>query len=147
MGLFQRVMENLITFFYPLKTAIAENFLPDLFGSPITETESELFCRPARHAGIGILDPVKTAQSQFFKSKEATAHLIDAITNCSHLDLQNHEHAVRNAVKRKEEEKQMDRDESIGLINTFKISNKDPALYHEKIRFQMLGLAINYSYP
>ena len=85
----------------------------------ITETESELFCRPACRAGIGILDPVKTAQSQFFKSKEATAHLIDAITKCSPLDLQKHEHAVRNAVKRKDEEEQMDRDESIGLIDTF----------------------------
>ena len=112
-------MENSSTFFYPLKAAIVENFLPDLFGSPITETESELFCQPARHAGIGIFDPVKTAQSQFFKSKEATAHLIDAITKCSPLDLQKHEHAVRNAVKRKDEEEQMDRDESIGLINTF----------------------------
>ena len=41
------------------------------------------------------------------------------ITKCSPLDLQKHEHAVRNAVKRKDEEEQMDRDESIGLIDTF----------------------------
>ena len=110
---------NSSTFFYPLKTAIVENFLPDLFGSPITVTESELFCQSARHAGIGIPDPVKTAQSQFFKSKVATAHLIDAITICSPLDLQKYEHTVRNAGRRKEEEEQKDRDESIGLINTF----------------------------
>ena len=38
--------------------------LPDLFGSPTTETESKLFSRlvRSRHAGIGILDPVKTAR-------------------------------------------------------------------------------------
>jgi len=106
---------------------MVENFLPHLFGSPITETESKHFCtcQPSHmhHAGILILDPVKTAQSeshdQFFKSKEATAHLIDAITKCSPLDLQKHEHAVRNAIKRKDKEEQMDRDESIGLIDTF----------------------------
>ena len=69
--------------------------------------------------GIGILDPVKTAQSEFFKSKEATAHLIDAITTCSPLDLKKHEHAVRNAVKKENGEQQMDREESIGRINTF----------------------------
>ena len=43
------------------------------------------------------------------KIKEAiyiNAHLIDVITNCSPLDLQKHEHTVRNAVKRKEEEEQ-----------------------------------------
>ena len=121
------------------------SFLPDLFGSPITETESELFCRPARHAGIGILDPVKTAQSQFLKSKEATAHLIDAITKCSPLDLQKHEHAVRNAVNRKDEEEQMDRDESIGLIDTFPV--KTQRCIMRKFNFFLLGLAIDHSYP
>jgi len=70
--------------------------------------------------------------------------LIDAITNCSPLDLQKHEHAVRNAVKRKEEEEQMDRDESIADQY---FSSKDSALHYEKIRFQMLWLAIDHSYP
>ena len=63
--------------------------------------------------------------------------MIDAITNCSTLDLQKHEHAVRNAVKRKEEEQQMDRDESIGLLNTF--SAKTQHCIMRKLDFKCSG--------
>ena len=43
----QRVMKNSEVNFIPLKRAIIDNFLPDLFGSEVTEDESDLFCCPS----------------------------------------------------------------------------------------------------
>ena len=68
----QRVMKNSEVNFIPLKRAIIDNFLPDLFGSEVTEDEFELFCRPSRHGGIGIHDPVKAAHIHYSRSIEAT---------------------------------------------------------------------------
>ena len=64
----QRVMKNSEVNFIPLKRAIIDNFLPDLFGSEVTKNESGLFCRPLQHGG----HPVKAAHIHYSHSKEAT---------------------------------------------------------------------------
>ena len=54
----------------------------------------------SHYAGIIIFGPIKTAQSQFLKSNEATADLIDAFAHC----LPQKSEAFCHAVKRKDEE-------------------------------------------
>jgi len=61
----QRVMLDTQFHFSPLRVAIQQSFLPGLFGSQVDSLEADLMCRPSRYGGIGILDPVKTAFSQF----------------------------------------------------------------------------------
>ena len=73
-----------------------------------TEDESDLFCRPSQHGGIGIHDPVKAAHIHYSRSKEATRCLSESIYDGSRLDLNMHDHTIRTALKKKEEdEKQM----------------------------------------
>ena len=72
-------MKNSEVNFIPLKRAIINNFLPDLFGSEVTKDKSDLFCRPSRHGGIGIHDPVKAAHIHYSRSKEATRCLSESI--------------------------------------------------------------------
>ena len=51
--------------FRPLREAIHESFIPNLFAAPISEYETNLVCRPSRFGGLGINDPVKTAAWNF----------------------------------------------------------------------------------
>ena len=134
---FQRVMEKSSLFFSPLKEVIVGSFLPDLFGSPISEIESEIFCRPSRHGGMGIFDPVKTAHSQFAKSNEATLHLIEALTNGIPLDLQKHDDQVRNSTLRQEVEENKMRDETLTLIRC--LDDKSQRCILRKLNFKCSG--------
>ena len=59
----QRVVAQSESAFSPLSDAIKHHFIPSLFGSSCNELEISLACRPTRHLGIGILDPVNTASA------------------------------------------------------------------------------------
>ena len=115
----QRVMKNSEVNFIPLKRAIIDNFLPDLFGSEVTEDESDLFCRPSRHGGIGIHDPVKAAHIHYSRSKEATRCLSESIYDGSRLDLNMHDHTIRTALKKKEEDEKQMSEETLVLLKSF----------------------------
>ena len=80
MGLFSKSMENSSTFFYPFKVAIVENSLV-LLSQKLNQS---FFYWSSWHTRIWILAWLRTAQRQFTKSKDETAHLIDVFLN-SHL--------------------------------------------------------------
>ena len=65
MAFIQRVMVDSEENFHPLREAINESFIPNLFAAPISEYETNLVCRPSRFGGLGINDPVKTAAWNF----------------------------------------------------------------------------------
>ena len=112
----QRVMKNSEVNFIPLKRAIIDNFLPDLFGSEVTKDESDLFCHSLRQGGIGNLDPVKAAHIHYSRSKEATRCLSESIYDGSRLDLNMHDHTIRPALKKKEEDENQMSEETLVLL-------------------------------
>ena len=76
-------------------------------------------CRSSRYGGIGILDPVKTAFSQFTVSNEATSYLSEVICQGTQLDLNIHESQREDALKKKLELEKNMKDESLALIDSF----------------------------
>ena len=66
----QRVIANCADAFAPLHDAI--KFLPTLVGGNISEW---LFSLPARMGGLGVRDPVKSAQMAYSASKEGMAKI------------------------------------------------------------------------
>ena len=89
-------------------TCQISSFQFGVFGSEVTEDESDLFCHPSRsrHGGIGIRDPVKAAHIciHYSRLKEATRCLSESIYDGSRLDLNMHDHTIRTALKKKEED-------------------------------------------
>ena len=133
----QRVMLDTQYHFSPLRVAFQQSFLPSLFGSQIDSLEADLMCRPSRYGGIGILDPVKTAFSQFTVSNEATSYLSEIICQGTQLDLNIHESQREDALKKKLELEKNMKDESLALIDSF----PDPVrrCIKRKIEFQCSG--------
>ena len=65
----QRVVVDSEYAFIPLQQIIKNLFFPNLSGLEFDNKETDLLCRPTRHLGLGIHDPVKTASNQFTVSK------------------------------------------------------------------------------
>ena len=65
----QRVMAETRFHFSPLRMAIQENFIPNLFGAQVDSLEADLIYKASRYGGMG-LDLVETALPQFLASSE-----------------------------------------------------------------------------
>ena len=64
----------------PIEEAIRHQLLPALTGRHgITDLERDLLALPARHGGLGIVDPTRTANNQFKACTEVTAPLVELI--------------------------------------------------------------------
>jgi hypothetical protein len=75
-----RTVPNIEDEFQPLEDAIRCYFLPALTGRPcFSDTERELLALPARHRGLGILNPTKYAKSQFLSSSCVSTPLVSLI--------------------------------------------------------------------
>ena len=54
-------------------------FLPTLTFQDLNSVEKELMCKPVRHVGMGIKDPVFSAPIAFERSQLSTKMLTEAI--------------------------------------------------------------------
>ena len=64
----------------PLEDAIRYSFLPALTGrQAFSDAERELLALPARHGGLGILNPTKRANSQFDAATKVSEPLVSLI--------------------------------------------------------------------
>ena len=87
---FQRVIPNIAHLFSPVENAIAEHFVPAIFGEKVSESVRKLSSLPVRCAGIAITNPVKTSQPNYEASTLVCSHLIQAIQGKSDLFEMNH---------------------------------------------------------
>ena len=76
-GYIQRIIVGAETYFHPLD---------------VTSDEKDLMCKPVRHLGIGIVDPVFEAPLAFDNSQECTKMLTDAIRTGIVIDCDAYEH-------------------------------------------------------
>jgi len=86
----QRVVEDTDESFKKLKDALCNQFLPEICGFEIEEFDAELMLRPSKFGGIGIRDPVKTAEIAYKTSLQSSEILKNGIISGTSLDILNH---------------------------------------------------------
>ena len=74
-----RTIPNISQLFGPLEEAIRENFIPALIGRKISDLERRFLALPVRLGGIGIPNPIITADTEYGISASITKNLADAI--------------------------------------------------------------------
>ena len=77
---FTRSMENISHLLQPLEHTIRTKFLPALCGIPAPNDElRNLLALPCRLGGIGIVNPISTADQEYSASKEVTSPIVNSI--------------------------------------------------------------------
>ena len=76
---FQHVIPNIAHLFSPVESAIADHFVPAIYGGKVSESMRTLSSLPVRYAGIAITNPVTTNQPNYEASTLVCSHLIQAI--------------------------------------------------------------------
>ena len=93
---------------YVIRT-INQKFLPAVLGGTLSEQEKILFSLPARKGGLGIRDPVKSAETAYSVSKEGTIKVVWAIRVVEELSVQEHrEEIAKSHAKFRVEQKEGD---------------------------------------
>ena len=81
----QRVVPDVSAAFQPIENALAEDFIPALFGDKACPSR-DLTQLPVRHAGLGIPNPVTSSDKHFTVSLAMTNQVTASIRNSSPLD-------------------------------------------------------------
>ena len=71
----QRTISDISCLFQPLEDVIQEKFIPSIVGRKVSEVERRILALPVRFGGLGILNPVKTADVEYEASMKITASL------------------------------------------------------------------------
>ena len=77
----QRTISGIKHLFEPLERSIRENLLPAIVGRNISDIERKMLALPVRFGGIGIQNPVNTADNEYETSVKITAALKRLIYN------------------------------------------------------------------
>ena len=75
----QRTVSGIKHLFAPLESCIREQFIPALIGRTVSDSERQYLSLPVRFGGIGIADPVDTADREYNASRKVTASLSNLI--------------------------------------------------------------------
>ena len=74
-----RVVSGAENYLNPLREALQNHFLPNLTALDLILDERKLMCKPVKHVGMGIDDPVFNAPTAFERSQQSTLLLTKAI--------------------------------------------------------------------
>ena len=75
----QRTINNISHLFQPLEDIIGEVFIPAIVGRKVSDVERRILALPVRMGGLGIQNPVETADIEFQTSVETTENLTSII--------------------------------------------------------------------
>ena len=75
----QRTVQGISGLFTPLEESIREVLIPAIVGRPVSDMERRLLALPYRHGGLGIRNPVLTADQEYQDSTHVTAELTNLI--------------------------------------------------------------------
>jgi hypothetical protein len=75
----QRTVEGVSQLFQPLEDAIRNLLIPAVVGRHVSDLERRLLALPYRHGGLGVRNPVNTADTEYRSSVEVTAELTNLI--------------------------------------------------------------------
>ena len=95
----QRVVEGTGDFFPPLEEALANGFLPALFGEPVLADDYRrpLAALPVKFAGLALPDPTATATANYQASTLVCSHLIQALKPGSDTTFSQADHSATRA--------------------------------------------------
>ena len=77
----QRTVPDTKQYFAPIEEVIRHKFIPALIGRKVTDLERRMLALPVRLGGIGIQNPVLTAEREFHTSVTVTRSLTTLIEN------------------------------------------------------------------
>ena len=75
----QRTIPDTSSFFVPLELVIREILIPAIIGRNVSDIERKLISLPVRMGGLGIQNPVHTADIEFHNSSVVTRNLTELI--------------------------------------------------------------------
>jgi len=75
----QRTIENVEKLFQPLEDTIRHKFIPSIVGREVSDLERRMIALPVRCGGLGISNPVVTANKEYAVSKMVTDNLTKVI--------------------------------------------------------------------
>ena len=88
----QRTVAGISELFNPLEDAIRQRLIPALIGRQVSELERRMLALPYRHGGLGMRNPVLTADREYQASVAVTVDLTNLIyqqeTDLNSLDIQ-----------------------------------------------------------
>ena len=77
----QRTIANISHLFQPLEDVLREKFIPAIVGRKVSDLERRILALPVRFGGIGLLNPIETADLEYQTSIKITAILKGMIYN------------------------------------------------------------------
>ena len=93
----QRTVPSSGDHFQPLEDTIREKLIPAIVGRKVSDLERRLLALPVRLGGIGIQNPVQTAEYEYKSSCEITENLMSLIYN-QELNLQKYDNIKITAI-------------------------------------------------
>ena len=75
----QRTVPGISDLFEPLEDVIAHKFIPAIVGREVSKLQRDLLALPVRYGGLGIANPVQTADREYETSRKVTESLTDLI--------------------------------------------------------------------
>jgi hypothetical protein len=97
----QRVIPGVDNLFLPLEEEIANNFLPALFGDPLSSLDKNLrllTALPVKHAGLALPNPVSTCATNYKNSTLMSSHLLLAVQGKTQFSLQDHRDTCQSSL-------------------------------------------------
>ncbi len=95
----QRTVEGISEYFVPLEEAIREKLIPVLVGRPVSDIEREMLSFPYRYGGLGIQNPVETADREYTTSVKITEGLTKLIID-QNMDISQYDEEQTKATKK-----------------------------------------------
>ena len=95
----QRVFPDCEELFSPLRQSLMHEFFPALTGNTINDQEYNILEKPIRMAGLGIRDPVFSAQYSFETSKRATKMLTESMIAGTPVNIDSYERNLKAVTK------------------------------------------------
>ena len=101
----QRTISGISHLFQPLEDAIRDKLIPSIVGRRVSDLERQMLALPVRYDGIGIQNPVETADFEYEISVKITSSLKQIICNQeNNLDNLNEE-SVRETINKTKQDK------------------------------------------
>ena len=101
----QRTISGIGHLFQPLEECIRQKLIPAIIGRKVSDVERRILALPVRFGGVGIMNPVQTADHEYNTSVEVTADLKTMIFN-QETSLENYnEERVKEAIDKAKQDK------------------------------------------
>merc|ERR1712121_557990 len=110
----QRTVHDISELFQQLEKAISENLIPTICGRLVTEDQRRILSLPYRYGGLGIRNPVKTADREYTSSLGVTESLTNLICQ------QNPDITKLDREKQKEKKKELSSENENEIKKEFK---------------------------